>query len=318
MKKLLQNFNSIIISILLLASCTQASVKTPINSSPSNHESGITSPYTFTWSLSEHGSAPDAYEVQISTNQDFTNIVADIKDVVTTNINIDLTSLNGGTTYFWRVIATKKDKHPKTSDYTCFTTNLNLSLPVELISFSSSVSGNEAILKWTTATEVNNYGFEIERKSENSGWQKIGFVSGSGNSNSPHSYSFTDQPNSGTSFSYRIKQLDNNGQFEYYDAITISLASTNGTKLLQNSPNPFNPSTSIKFYVPQSVDVTIKIYNILGAEVTTLVNKAVSSCYHVAYWNGKDNYGNSVSSGVYLYRLTAGNFTETKKMNLLK
>jgi FlgD Ig-like domain len=195
----------------------------------------------------------------------------------------------------------------------------NNSLPVELMSFSASVSnGNTVQLTWSTATEVNNYGFDVERSSGNSGWQKIGFVAGAGNSNSPKDYSFTDNPSGGTSFSYRLKQIDVAGSFKYYDAVTVNLTLSDEPQLLQNSPNPFNPSTSIKFYIPNNSDVSIKIYDVLGREVTTLVNQQTTAGYHIVYWNGKDSRGEDVSSGIYLYRLTAGSFSQTKKMNLLK
>ena len=192
-------------------------------------------------------------------------------------------------------------------------------LPVELTSFSASVAnGNTVNLTWQTATEVNNYGFDIERSSGNSGWQKIGFVAGSGNSNSPKNYSFTDNPSGGTSFSYRLKQIDVGGSFQYYDPVTVNLTLSKEPQLLQNSPNPFNPSTTIKFYIPNTSDVSIKIYDMLGREVTTLFNEQTTAGYHIVFWNGKDRRGENVASGVYLYRLTAGNFSETKKMNLLK
>ncbi len=193
-------------------------------------------------------------------------------------------------------------------------------LPVELTSFTASVSGSNVNLKWQTATEVNNYGFEVERKKEKvkSGWEKIGFVAGHGNSNSPHEYSFTDQPAGGTSFSYRLKQIDNDGHYKYYDAITVSLSSSTKAKLMQNSPNPFNPSTAIKFFIPDNSNVTIKIYDMLGREVTTLINQQSTAGYHIVYWNGRDSYGRDAASGVYLYRLTAGSFSETKKMLMMR
>ena len=195
----------------------------------------------------------------------------------------------------------------------------NNSLPVELTSFSASVlDGSTVNLTWSTATEVNNYGFDVERSSGNSGWQKIGFVAGSGNSNSTKNYSFTDKPSGGTSFSYKLKQIDVDGSFQYYDPVTVSLAVSSAPQLLQNSPNPFNPSTTIKFYIPNASDVSIKIYDIMGREVTTLINQQATAGYHNVYWNGKNSRGENVASGVYLYRLTAGNFSETKKMNLLK
>jgi hypothetical protein len=191
-------------------------------------------------------------------------------------------------------------------------------LPVELIAFEASVSSGTVNLKWETSTEVNNYGFDVERSVDSKTWTKIGFVAGAGNSSSPKEYSFKDQPDGGASFSYRLKQIDVGGAYKYYDPITVSLSGGDKAQLMQNSPNPFNPSTAIKYYIPQAVDVTITIYDILGREVAKLVNSQVEAGYHVVYWNGRDRFGNAAASGVYIYRLTAGNFTEIKKMNLLK
>ncbi|HKI77842.1 MAG TPA: T9SS type A sorting domain-containing protein, partial [Ignavibacteriaceae bacterium] len=192
-------------------------------------------------------------------------------------------------------------------------------LPVELTIFNAHLIGNSSVhLNWSTATELNNYGFDIERSGNNTGWEKIGFVAGHGNSNSPHSYTFNDSPDGGTTFNYRLKQIDFDGEFKYYDAITINLSELSSAKLLQNAPNPFNPSTAIKFYVPTTEDVTIKIYDILGREIKTLLDKQTEAGYHVVYWNGNNTRGENVSSGIYLYRLTAGSFSQTKKMNLLK
>jgi len=204
-------------------------------------------------------------------------------------------------------------------------------LPVELTSFTAHPAKNTVQLKWATATEVNNYGFDIERISPNPSpyqggggeagggrWTKIGFVNGHGNSNSPKEYSFADDsPLPGYS-SYRLKQIDFDGAYEYSDAITVSLSASSQPELMQNNPNPFNPSTAIKFYIPENNIVSIKIYDMLGREITTLINKTAEAGYHIVYWNGKDENGREVSSGVYLYKLTAGNFSETKKMNLMK
>jgi hypothetical protein len=200
-----------------------------------------------------------------------------------------------------------------------YTLEKPMPLPIELSEFIAKLISNSNVqLDWKTATEVNNYGFDVERSSGNSAWTKIGFVAGSGNSNSPKNYSFTDSPSGGTTFSYRLKQIDVGGSYKYYDPITVNLAASNEPQLLQNSPNPFNPSTTIKFYIPNTSDVSIKIYDILGREVNTLINQQTTAGYHIVYWNGKNRRGENVSSGIYLYRLTAGSFSETKKMNLLK
>ncbi len=191
-------------------------------------------------------------------------------------------------------------------------------LPVELSSFHAFANRNSVRLRWKTASEINNYGFDVERKKENSEWEKIGFVAGSGNSNSPKNYSFTDKPTRGTLFSYRLKQKDMNGNYKYYGPISVKIKSSKVAKLLQNSPNPFNPSTSIKFYIPKESRVKIQIFDVLGREVTTLLNEQQKAGYHIIYWDGYDKSGNAAASGIYIYRLTAGDFVQSKKMNLLK
>jgi hypothetical protein len=192
-------------------------------------------------------------------------------------------------------------------------------LPVELTTFTARLIQPSSVqLNWSTSTEVNNYGFVVERLSANSYWLKIGFVPGSGNSNSPKNYSYTDNLSGGSSFSYRLKQIDVDGKFKYYDAITINLEESNKAQLFQNKPNPFNPSTTIKYYIPSTSDVVIKIYDILGREVRTLINQQTTAGYHIVYWNGQDSRGEEMASGIYLCRLTAGSYSETRKMNLLK
>jgi len=192
-------------------------------------------------------------------------------------------------------------------------------LPVELTSFTAKVIGNSIKLDWKTETEVNNYGFEILRQAHTStslsvtGWEKIGFVNGNGNSNSPKSYSFSDQNVNGSNkFAYRLKQIDNDGRYEYSKVVEVTLV-PDEFALNQNYPNPFNPSTSIKYSVPQASLVTIKIYDVIGNEVQTLVNnKQDAGVYEVKF-----NAGN-LASGMYFYRMKTDNFTQVKKMILIK
>jgi hypothetical protein len=192
-------------------------------------------------------------------------------------------------------------------------------LPVELTSFTVKVIGNSVKLDWKTETEVNNYGFEILRQAHTStslsltGWEKIGFVNGNGNSNSQKSYSFSDQNANGSNkFAYRLKQIDNDGRYEYSNVVEVTLV-PDEFALNQNYPNPFNPSTSIKYSVPQASLVTIKIYDVIGNEVQTLVNnKQDAGVYEVTF-----NAGN-LASGMYFYKMQTDNFTQVKKMILIK
>jgi hypothetical protein len=200
-------------------------------------------------------------------------------------------------------------------------------LPVELSSFTASSNQNGVNLKWQTATEVNNYGFEIERKVHTSSldfarddnelsvteWEKVGFVNGNGNSNSPKTYSFSDNnPSGGSKFYYRLKQIDNDGQFEYSDAVEVEIVPKEFA-LYQNYPNPFNPNTKINYSVPFDSKVIISIYSITGELVTELVNDNVETGTYSVDFNGSN-----LASGMYIYKMAAGSFVKTYKMMLMK
>jgi cytoskeletal protein CcmA (bactofilin family) len=192
-------------------------------------------------------------------------------------------------------------------------------LPVELATFSATTTGSTVKLNWNTATEVNNYGFEVEKKIlkqvqiDNTVWEKIGFVNGNGNSNSPKDYSFVDDKVSTGKYSYRLKQIDNDGQFEYSKTIEVDFNTPNKFELSQNYPNPFNPSTTIRFDLPEASIVKLRIFNILGQEIRTLVNQFKESGTHTINFNASE-----LNSGMYIYKIEAGNFVQTRKMTLLK
>ena len=201
----------------------------------------------------------------------------------------------------------------------------NFPLPVELTSFSASIKNKSVNLVWHTATEVNNYGFEIEKTSPRpspyqgeggeagSGWVKVGFVKGSGNSNSANEYSYTDKTVATGKYIYRLKQIDNDGKYEYSKEVEVDLGKPTTFALNQNYPNPFNPTTSIEYSVVGSQYVSLKVFNVLGKEVAVLVNeKQEPGVYTVNFSSA------NLSGGVYLYRLQAGDFVQTKKMILLK
>ena len=190
------------------------------------------------------------------------------------------------------------------------------SLPVELTSFTANVSNGIATLNWQTETEVNNYGFDVER-SQNIDWRKIGFVEGHGNSNSPKEYSFTDSDLLNEKIYYRLKQIDTDGSFEYFpDAFGIEVEVGIPTEfdLFQNYPNPFNPSTAISYQLVVDSYVQLKVYDVLGNEITTLVNEEKPAGTYEVKFSGSD-----LASGVYIYKLqTSTGFTATKKLILNK
>ena len=200
-------------------------------------------------------------------------------------------------------------------------------LPVELIAFSASVNNNKVNLAWQTATEVNNSGFEIERKNVNieSNWEKIGFVEGHGNSNSPKKYFFTDEKPAGGKTRYRLKQIDINGNFTYSETVQAIIRFPTKFELYQNYPNPFNPTTTINYVIARNkatvapptrtdeLSVQLIVYDILGRKVATPVNKKQTpGNYSVQFDASK------LSSGIYFYTLQAGDFISTKKMILIK
>ena len=195
-----------------------------------------------------------------------------------------------------------------------FTDENTTPLPVELSSFTASVKENAVDLKWQTKTEVNNYGFNVERRINEGQWNTIGFVEGSGNTNSPKEYSFTDNDlfAGGSKFQYRLKQIDNDGQFEYSDVVEVEVMPTQ-FELSQNYPNPFNPSTTIRFSLPKETQLKINIYNMLGELVEKLAESNYEAGYHKVTFNASN-----MPSGAYIYRIESGDFVQTKKMMLMK
>ncbi|MGA7837330.1 MAG: T9SS type A sorting domain-containing protein, partial [Ignavibacteriaceae bacterium] len=187
-------------------------------------------------------------------------------------------------------------------------------LPVELSSFSGRVDKDGIILQWRTETEVNNYGFDIERSIDNSNWEKIGFVAGHGNSNTPKDYSFTDNSSipAGIIY-YRLKQVDVDGKFEFSAIVELENKLSIKPVLSQNYPNPFNPGSKIGYTVPKTGFVSLKVYDVLGREVVTLVNALQSAGKYSVKFNGA-----GLASGIYFYILKTDNYILSKKMNLLK
>ena len=194
-------------------------------------------------------------------------------------------------------------------------------LPVELSSFSASLQEENILLNWTTSTEVMNFGFEVERKSVFSNnkfaaWKKIGFLKGYGSSNSAKEYSFIDKiKNNETAarYSYRLKQIDNNGLFKYSNEIEVAFNSAMNFSLEQNYPNPFNPSTTIRFQIPFETHVRLAVYDILGRVVKILFDEDTKAGLFTVNFNA-----GSLSSGLYFCKLETPSYSEVRKMLLLK
>jgi hypothetical protein len=200
----------------------------------------------------------------------------------------------------------------------CFVDYLDI-VPVELTSFTANVAEEGVVLNWTTATEINNRGFEIERSNAGQSWENIGYVPGYGTTTEPQHYSFTDENVVTGSYAYRLKQIDFDGTVDYSDEIVVEVDLTPGEyALFQNYPNPFNPTTTIEFQVPQVNDVTLKVFDMLGQEVRSLFNGQVVPGKYTVEWDGMNNAGSQMSSGIYIYRITAGEFVESREMVLIR
>lgn len=194
----------------------------------------------------------------------------------------------------------------------------NSVVPVELVSFSADVLENSVVLNWVTATEINNLGFEIEHSINNQNFRKIGFVPGSGTTAEMRSYSFVVQNVSSGIQYYRLKQVDFSGSSTLYNSIEVTVPMPDNFVLYQNHPNPFNPSTTISFSLPVEADVTVRLFNMLGQEITKISEGSFAAGIHNINFDAQN-----LSSGVYVYTLeTAGvngaGFKSTKKMLLLR
>lgn len=187
-------------------------------------------------------------------------------------------------------------------------------LPIHLLSFTHSISENDVTLKWITVKEENNSGFEIYRASKDgNNWTKLGFVNGNGNKNTPSKYNYIDKKVSSGNYSYRIKQIDYNGNFEYFVLSSIvSIGVPNKFMLSQNYPNPFNPITNIDYQIPQNANVKLKLYDITGREVMSIVNDNQAAGYYTV----QANAGN-LASGNYMYKLSV-TFADGKENYLSK
>jgi len=192
------------------------------------------------------------------------------------------------------------------------------SLPVELTSFTSTVSGTDVNLNWATSKEINNSGFDIERSAIAGEWTKVGNVTGNGTTNETKLYSFTDKNLASGKYNYRLKQIDYNGNYEYFNLSNeIEIGVPQKFDLAQNYPNPFNPSTKINFALPKDGNIVMSVFDNSGR----LVSK-VADGFRTAGYYTVDFSAANLSSGVYFYKLefsgSGSEFTKTMKMTVLK
>jgi len=241
-----------------------------------------------------------------------------IGDTIYWNFNYVALDSKGVDTIYSAANSTNGDGNPVVGDKWNFGENFVVNIleeiiPVELTSFTAVQNESKIILSWSTASETNNVGFEVQRTLGSEGFTNIGFVEGNGTSSENNNYSLTDIVTKSGFYKYRLKQIDFDGKFEYSDVLNLDVI-VGVFYLEQNYPNPFNPSTKIKYQVPDHGKVSLKVFDILGNEITTLVNEnQPAGSYEVEFITKGE-----LTSGIYLYQLSVGSFTAIKKMLLIK
>jgi Secretion system C-terminal sorting domain len=235
-----------------------------------------------------------------------------------TNLTLNVNT-NGVAPGFYSVTVTNPDGQSLTGTNIL---NVTAAAPVTMLSFNAGVfAGNNIRLNWATSLEVNNSGFEVDRsiKGSNS-WTSVGFIPGHGTTNQISYYTFSDKKLGVGKYEYRLKQIDYNSNFEYFELNSVmDIGVPVSFGVLQNYPNPSNPKSKIDYQIPFTGKVQIKIYDLLGREVKTLVDETKDAGYYNAVFDGTN-----LASGIYIYRVeardasTSLSMTKTMKMVLIK
>jgi len=186
-------------------------------------------------------------------------------------------------------------------------------IPVELTSFTANVSDRNIVLNWSTATEINNRGFEVQRSYNKSNFENVAFITGAGTSAEKHNYSYSDQPDFNGTVYYRLKQVDYDGSYEYSAIVEADLSIPIKFSVEQNFPNPFNPVTNVKFSIPTDELVKLEIFNAIGETVKTIEQGMLKAGNHSVSINAA-----GMNSGVYYYKISAGNYSAVRKMIVMK
>lgn len=277
----------------------------PINAPTDLTGKLINDPFSFELTWTDNSDNEDGFIIERESNNTFI-VVDSVDQNVTSYTNFDIDS----TSYRYRVKAFNQFTESDYSD------TLDVLTPVELTSFSLTLIDKKVLIKWVTSSETNNRGFAIERLLNNK-WQEIAFMSGKGNSSSINFYEYTDDLSNLfliTSVAYRLKQIDYNGEFDFSEIKEIEIDFVpKEYSLYQNYPNPFNSVTGIRYQLPKASRISLKIYDILGNEVATLVDDYKKEGIYDVNWDAK-----ALTSGIYFYRLTTESQIITKKMTLLK
>ena len=217
--------------------------------------------------------------------------------------------------------STNGDGNPQVGDKWNFGENFVVNIvegiiPVEFTSFIVLQNESKIVLRWSTASEINNAGFEVQRAFGSDSFSDIGFVEGNGTSTGNNEYSFNDNITKPGFYRYRLKQIDFDGNYKYSDVINLDII-VNAFSLAQNYPNPFNPTTTIRFWISDFGFVSLIVYDVLGNKITTLVNEhKPAGSYEIEF--SATSSESKLTSGIYIYQLSAGSYSATKKMLMIK
>ena len=226
--------------------------------------------------------------------------------------NLDATHGIAGSGWYTTTPGTAWNLDPAT-DFSITVNGDDAIVPVELISFNATANGTRVNLDWSTATETNNKGFQLERKINDGKYTAVSFIKGAGTSTQTHLYNFVDSNLPNGTVTYRLKQIDFSGTFTYSKEVEINVSQPLEFNLSQNYPNPFNPSTRISYSIQSDGFVSLNVYNLLGQLVTNLVNETQTAGYHEINFNASN-----LSNGLYIYRLESNGKVESRKMLLIK
>ncbi len=191
---------------------------------------------------------------------------------------------------------------------------VDIDVPVELIGFNATVDGDDVVLDWGTSSETNNAGFEIQRLNGEGEPDVLGFVEGHGTTTEAQIYTFRAPGLDVGTHTFRLKQIDFDGAFEFSPELELTLGVVGTHRLSSVYPNPFNPRAQFTLAVARAQNVTIDVYDAVGRRVAMLHDGAVEA-------NQTQTFvvdGASLASGTYFVRITGETFADTQRITLLK
>ena len=288
----------------------------PLRMTPAEGEVDVPLNVVFSWQAS---AGAHSYHLQLAADPGFTRLLADQEEIPL--LYWPVNELESRTVYYWRIRALSSGGAGEWSGAWRFTTLEANDLPVELLSFSATARAGGIELEWATATETENYGFEIERREAGltgGEWDKIAFVEGHHSSMSRKSYRYLDPVQKEGSYGYRLKQIDLDGTWSYLPAREASWVQPGLFALEQNYPNPFNPVTTIRYRLAEAGAVSLVIFNSRGQEVRRLVEGMQGPGEFQVKWDGCDAFGQPAAGGLYFYLLRCGEQLLRRSMALLR